>query len=234
MEDDKQTLDCAVTLAAKMIKHGSVKGVAETKDAIETLFFTLRGLHGERLAARDKAQGKLNKLEPAIDPNEFKGKEHNFVACLECGAKVKDLVAHLQKKHGMVWGEYRDKWEGFAKANDFELLKLSRGLSAKRSETAKAAGLGVTDKGEEPREEEETPQAETLDVLTLLERLGETLAKNPRRRMVLSTVARACGFADTLTLKEAIGAGFNSLCGLITIEEEEGGKTWAILKGLQA
>lgn len=228
MDGDKGTLDCAVALAGRMIDQGE-KDAKKISAAIETLFDTLRGLQGERLAARDKTAGKVGKLTPALDVGEHKGQEWRFVPCLECGAKVKDLTAHLQKKHGLVWAAYKDKWEGYAAAQGFELLKVSGALSAKRSDTAKANGLGQAGK-----EDEEPESVEPVDILTLLERVGEALAKNPRRRAALSNVARAGGFADNGVLRQAIGAGFNSLCGLITIEDEEGGKSWVKLNALQA
>lgn len=232
MEGDNEALSGAVALAGRMIDAKAITDGAGVAKAIETLFDTLRGLQGERLAARDKTAGKVGKLNPAIDVADFKGKEWRFVPCLECGAKCDDLGAHLQKKHGMVWAAYKDKWEAFAFANGFELLKLSGRLSAKRSDTAKANGLGQA--ADKPRDEDEETAQEPVDILTLLERVGEALAKNPRRRAALSNVARAGGFADNGVLREAIGEGFNSLCGLITIEDEEGGKSWVKLNALQA
>lgn len=59
------------------------------------------------------------------------------ITCLECGYKGKMLKRHLATEHGMDEVEYRARWN---LPGDYPLVAPN--YSAKRSELAKAIGLG--------------------------------------------------------------------------------------------
>jgi predicted transcriptional regulator len=60
-----------------------------------------------------------------------------YVVCLNCGAKGKMLKRHIMAAHNMTPDEYRQRWK---LAADHPLV--APGHSARRSEFAKAIGLG--------------------------------------------------------------------------------------------
>lgn len=129
--DDDQALKEALALTHKAVEHGGAKS-GEIAGLIESLFFTLRGLTPERLAEHDKIEAKSILMKPAVPFEQWEGKEHNFVVCLECGAKAQDLALHLKKAHALEWGAYVNKWAWYANKHGFEFRKLSGKLSDKR------------------------------------------------------------------------------------------------------
>jgi predicted transcriptional regulator len=60
-----------------------------------------------------------------------------YVVCLDCGAKGKMLKRHLLAAHSLTPAEYRERWK---LPTDHPLV--APGHSARRSEMAKALGLG--------------------------------------------------------------------------------------------
>jgi predicted transcriptional regulator len=68
-----------------------------------------------------------------------------YVVCLDCGAKAKMLRRHLLAAHNLTPADYRERWK---LPTDYPLVAPI--YAARRSEMAKAIGLGR-------RREEETP-----------------------------------------------------------------------------
>jgi predicted transcriptional regulator len=74
-------------------------------------------------------------LTPAVSIKRSVTTDH--IICLEDGKKLKTLKRHLASRYGMTPDEYRAKW---GLARDYPMVAPS--YAAKRSELAKAAGLG--------------------------------------------------------------------------------------------
>jgi predicted transcriptional regulator len=68
-----------------------------------------------------------------------------FIVCLECGAKGSMLKRHLQTTHNLTPGTYRQRWN---LPNDYPLVAPD--YAARRSELAKAVGLGTRRRGGSP------------------------------------------------------------------------------------
>jgi len=66
-----------------------------------------------------------------------------FIICLEDGRKLKMLKRHLRTAYGMTPKEYREKW---GLASDYPMVAPN--YAQRRSELAKAIGLGTTGRGE--------------------------------------------------------------------------------------
>lgn len=64
------------------------------------------------------------------------------ITCLDCGFKAKMLKRHLMTAHGMTDDEYRTRW---GLPRDYPMV--ARNYSARRSELAKALGLGQRGRG---------------------------------------------------------------------------------------
>jgi predicted transcriptional regulator len=74
-------------------------------------------------------------LTPAVPIRRSVGVE--TITCLDCGQTSKMLKRHLMTAHGFTADEYRARW---GLAADYPMTAPS--YSARRSELAKAAGLG--------------------------------------------------------------------------------------------
>jgi predicted transcriptional regulator len=61
----------------------------------------------------------------------------NAITCLDCGWSGKMLKRHLTTAHGLTVDQYRTRWD---LACDYPIV--AKGYSARRSELAKATGLG--------------------------------------------------------------------------------------------
>ena len=72
---------------------------------------------------------------PAVPIRRSVGNEE--VTCLDCGKQAKMLKRHLGAAHGLNVDEYRARW---GLPSDFPLT--ARNYAARRSEIAKAIGLG--------------------------------------------------------------------------------------------
>ena len=75
------------------------------------------------------------KLSPAVPIK--KSITPDAVICLECGAKGAMLKRHLQAAHDMMPDQYRARW-GLSQ----DYLLVAPNYAARRSELAKAVGLG--------------------------------------------------------------------------------------------
>jgi len=97
-------------------------------ELISSVHATLSGLGGQ---IAPPAEPK----EPAVNPKRSVQADH--IVCLEEGKKFKSLRRHLMAEHGMTPEAYRAKWD---LPGSYPMTAPS--YSEKRSELAKAAGLG--------------------------------------------------------------------------------------------
>jgi predicted transcriptional regulator len=74
-------------------------------------------------------------LNPAVPIRRSVNPE--YITCLDCGAKAKMLRRHLASAHNLTPADYRDRWK---LPTDYPLVAPT--YAARRSELAKAAGLG--------------------------------------------------------------------------------------------
>jgi predicted transcriptional regulator len=82
-------------------------------------------------------------LEPAVPIRRSVTKD--FVTCLECGAKGSMLKRHLQTAHNLTPESYRQRWH-----LPVDYPMVAPNYAARRSELAKAAGLGKRTSGKSP------------------------------------------------------------------------------------
>lgn len=75
------------------------------------------------------------RLTPAVPIKRAVGAA--TVTCLDCGFEAQMLRPHLTRVHGLTADEYRARW---GLRSDFPMV--ARNYSARRSEMAKALGLG--------------------------------------------------------------------------------------------
>lgn len=97
----------------------------------------LPGLIGSIAKALEGLGGPVEAppAEPAVPIRQ--SVKNNYVACLECGRKLKTLRKHLNGVHDLSPDEYRAKWGLSA---DHPIVAPL--YSAARSEAAKQLGLG--------------------------------------------------------------------------------------------
>jgi predicted transcriptional regulator len=74
-------------------------------------------------------------LTPAVPIRRSVGTD--AITCLDCGYEAQMLKRHLTTAHGMNVNEYRIRW---GLASDYPMV--ARNYAARRSELAKASGLG--------------------------------------------------------------------------------------------
>ena len=95
--------------------------IAETKSALATPV--------------TQTEAKVEAQKPAIDPK--KSIKDDAIICLEDGKAFKSLKRHLMTHYGLTPDQYREKW-GLPASYPM----VASGYAAKRSELAKAMGLG--------------------------------------------------------------------------------------------
>jgi|SRR5580704_14906630 predicted transcriptional regulator len=79
--------------------------------------------------------GASTLLTPAVSVR--RSVRANTITCLDCGYQGQMLKRHLSTAHGMTPDEYRTRW---SLPSDYPTV--ARNYSARRSELAKALGLG--------------------------------------------------------------------------------------------
>ena len=126
--DVTSTLELTADIVAAYVAHNLVSpevlsGLIARVDA------ALRGLSGSAEPARPVA------LVPAVSIK--KSLTHDFIVCLEDGRKFKSLKRHLRTSYNLTPDDYRAKWGLPA---DYPMVAPA--YAARRSELAKAAGLG--------------------------------------------------------------------------------------------
>jgi MucR family transcriptional regulator, transcriptional regulator of exopolysaccharide biosynthesis len=89
----------------------------------------------QAFATLGQAPAKPEALTPAVPIRRAVGAD--AVICLDCGFKAQMLKRHLMGAHSMSVDEYRAKWK---LPHDFPMV--AKNYAARRSEMAKAIGLG--------------------------------------------------------------------------------------------
>ena len=80
-------------------------------------------------------QPQIVEPEPAVPVRRSVNPE--YIVCLDCGAKGTMLRRHLASAHNLTPADYRERWK---LPTDYPLVAPR--YAARRSELAKAAGLG--------------------------------------------------------------------------------------------
>jgi predicted transcriptional regulator len=114
-------------LTEKLQLERLVDDAAELPALINQVNQTFEGL-GQPLA-------ELVALTPAVPIK--RAIQDASITCLDCGYKGQMLKRHLSTAHGMTADEYRQRWD---LPRDYPMV--ARNYSARRSELAKAVGLG--------------------------------------------------------------------------------------------
>jgi predicted transcriptional regulator len=90
----------------------------------------------QSLAGLGKAEaGSPTSLTPAVSVR--RSVRANSITCLDCGYEGQMLKRHLSTAHGMTPDGYRSRWN---LPSDYPMV--AKNYSARRSELAKALGLG--------------------------------------------------------------------------------------------
>jgi len=91
----------------------------------------------QSLATLGQPQPAETPLQPAVPIRRSVNPE--YIVCLDCGAKGTMLRRHLASAHNLTPSDYRERWK---LPSDYPLVAPS--YAARRSDLAKAAGLGRT------------------------------------------------------------------------------------------
>ena len=91
-------------------------------------------------ALTDPGDSPAAPLKPAVPVK--KSVTPDYLVCLDDGRKLKMLKRHLRTAYGMTPKEYREKW---GLASDYPMVAPN--YAQRRSELAKAIGLGTTGRG---------------------------------------------------------------------------------------
>ena len=105
---------------------------------IATVHGALAGIEGGGLSEPAK------ELKPAVPIR--RSVQHNAIICLDCGHSAKALKRHLMTAHQLTPAAYRERWGLKA-----EYPMVAPNYAARRSELAKAAGLGQRSRGRPPK-----------------------------------------------------------------------------------
>jgi predicted transcriptional regulator len=113
---------------------------AEARDVpilIKSVYSTLSGTGTSASAPAERQQPAVS-VKRSVTPD--------YIVCLECGDRQKMLKRHLTTGHGVTADEYRAKW---ALPRDYPLVAPE--YAARRSEFAKAVGLGYSRTNRKPK-----------------------------------------------------------------------------------
>lgn len=95
----------------------------------------IKSVH-DALAGLGRAPEQVaEKLVPAVSIHS--SIKPDFIACLECGAKMKTLKRHLSTDHKLTTAEYRQRW---GLASDYPMVAPE--YAARRRDFAVKIGLG--------------------------------------------------------------------------------------------
>ncbi|MEK1928686.1 MAG: MucR family transcriptional regulator [Pararhizobium sp.] len=129
--------DLLVTLTAKIVAayigNHVIPGGEITK-VIGDVHAALNGIGQEKAA-----EPIVEKPKPPISVR--KSIQDDYLVCFEDGKKFKSLKRHLMAKYQMTPEQYRRKWN---LPDDYPMIASA--YAARRSELARAAGLGQTPK----------------------------------------------------------------------------------------
>ena len=134
MADDIKALTTKIVAA---YLGGSPLAASEIPKLITSVYLTLVGTDAPAAAPAEQQQPAVS-VKKSVTPGH--------IVCLECGDHQKMLKRHLLTGHGLTADEYRSKW---SLPRDYPLVAPE--YAARRSELAKAAGLGFTRKNRRPK-----------------------------------------------------------------------------------
>jgi predicted transcriptional regulator len=124
-------------MAQIVMSHASMSELTpeELVDEIKAVYEVLTSLDGG--AAPETVTGEAAEVKkPPIPLKDIVTAK--YVTCLECGKKMKTLKTHLRKAHGLTAKEYYARFNLDKKKYPL----VCKEYSAKRSQMAKARGLG--------------------------------------------------------------------------------------------
>ena len=128
LESGVSSLEMTTEIVAAYVSNNPVPA-SELPGLIASVWQSLKQLNG------GSVQVEAKKPVPAVPIK--KSVTRDYIVCLEDGRKFKSLKRPLMARYGMTPEEYRAKWELPA---DYPMTAPS--YAEKRSELAKAAGLG--------------------------------------------------------------------------------------------
>ncbi len=128
-EDQSSLLSLTAEVVAAFVSNNAIRA-AEIPDLIKTVHASMADIVEPK-----PAESQAAAPTPAVPIK--KSITDDYLICLEDGKKFKSLRRHLQTAFGMTPDEYRAKW---GLPRDYPMV--APGYAAKRSELAKATGLG--------------------------------------------------------------------------------------------
>lgn len=128
LESGVSSLEMTTEIVAAYVSNNPVPA-SELPGLIASVWQSLNQLNGSSV------QVEAKKPVPAVPIK--KSVTRDYIVCLEDGRKFKSLKRPLMARYGMTPEEYRAKWDLPA---DYPMTAPS--YAEKRSELAKAAGLG--------------------------------------------------------------------------------------------
>lgn len=131
----RDTRSMTADIVAAYVSHNKVS-VDKLTEVIETVYRSLEGL------GKAETEG-TEKREPAVPIRRSVRRDH--IVCLEDGKKFRTLKRHLWVAHALGPNEYGVKW---GLREDYPMVAPA--YSRKRSQLAKAAGLGRSRTGGKP------------------------------------------------------------------------------------
>ena len=131
MTDQTAMIEMTADIVSAFLSNNTVRA-AELPELIATVYASLTGA-----AAPKPVEEPAAELKPAVSVK--KSVTDDYIICLDDGKKFKSLKRHLQQAFGMTPDDYRAKW---GLPRDYPMV--APGYAAKRSELAKASGLGAS------------------------------------------------------------------------------------------
>jgi predicted transcriptional regulator len=134
MADDLKTLTTKIVAA---YLGSNTLAATEIPNLIKSVYSSLEGTDAP-VSARAEQQQPAVSVKRSVTPSH--------IICLECGDHQKMLKRHLLTSHGLTADDYRAKW---SLPRDYPLVAPE--YAARRSDLAKASGLGFTRKNRQPK-----------------------------------------------------------------------------------
>jgi predicted transcriptional regulator len=136
---DSDKLALIANVAANYLRRNSV-GVDQISIVMSSVTRAIeqaaRALEtGTAMSGEAQPAAAEDKREPAVPIR--RSVQQDAITCLECGIRAKTLKRHLQAAHGLTPQQYRERW---GLSRDYPMAAPA--YAAKRSEMAKALGLG--------------------------------------------------------------------------------------------
>jgi len=128
-------IEQVVEIVAKYLRHNTV-AAGDVPGVIDAVRAAMSGLG-------QPAETAVVTLTPAISAR--RSITEKAITCMDCGWSGQMLKRHLMTAHNLTPNDYRDRW---GLVNDYPMVAAA--YSSRRSELAKAAGLGTNRRGRPP------------------------------------------------------------------------------------